>query len=68
MLAPVTSTWFTVQSKVAPVGVELKAIAVGVPEQIVDAAGVAVTVGVGLTVTVTVIGVPGHVPSVGVIV
>lgn len=66
--APVTPDAVTVQSKVAPVGVEVRAMPVDAPEQIVWFAGVAVTTGVGFTVTVAVIGAPTHVPSVGVIV
>ena len=64
--APVTPVCTTVQSKVAPAGVELKAMPVEAPEQIAEVAGVAVAVGVGVTVTVTVTGVPGQLPIVGV--
>ncbi len=56
----------TVHAKVAPVGVELNAIPVDVPEQIVSAVGVAATVGVGLTVITTSIGDPTQTPIVGV--
>lgn len=66
MDAPDAPVCEIVQLKVAPVGTELNAIPVALPEQIACAAGVAVTVGLGLTVTVTVIGVPGHPLSVGV--
>jgi hypothetical protein len=46
----------------------VNAIEVAVPEQIVDADGVAVTTGLGFTVITTVIGAPAHPPAVGVIV
>lgn len=52
----------------APAGVDVSAIPVAVPEQIVCTAGVAVATGVGFTVMVTSTGIPGQVPSIGVIV
>jgi hypothetical protein len=58
----------TVQLKVVPATLLVKAIPVVPPEQNVCEAGVAVTTGVGLTVTTTVIGVPAHPAAVGVIV
>lgn len=64
--APVTPLCATVQAKVAPAGTEVSTMPVAVPEQIVCTAGVAVATGVGFTVIVTSIGVPGHVPSMGV--
>ena len=67
-VAPLAPDWLTVQLKVVPVTVPLKAIDVALPEQIVWVVGVAVTVGIGFTVTVTVIGVPEQPFAVGVIV
>jgi hypothetical protein len=58
----------TVQVNVEPATLLDNTIPVTSPEQIIGAAGVAVAVGVGLTVIVTVIGVPGQVFAVGVIV
>ena len=44
-----------VQAKVVPATGELKAMAIGLPVQIVLAAGVAVATGLGLTVTGTLV-------------
>jgi hypothetical protein len=65
-VAPVAKVWETVQSKVAPAGVEVREILVAVPEQIVCNAGVANADGIGFTVITTSIGVPGQPVSVGV--
>lgn len=46
----------------------VRAIAVAPPEQMLEAAGVAVAEGIGLTVTLATIGVPAQPPAVGVIV
>lgn len=64
--APATPVCATVHANVAPAGTDVSAMPVCVPEQIVCAAGVAVTVGVGSTVMVAVTGDPWHEPSVGV--
>jgi hypothetical protein len=58
----------TVQLNVEPATLLDNTIPVTSPEHIIGAAGVAVAVGVGLTVMVTVIGAPGQVLAVGVIV
>lgn len=63
---PVTSVCATVQSKVAPAGVEVSAMPVEVPEQIACVAGVASAVGIGFTVITTFTGTPGQPASVGV--
>ena len=55
-----------VHANVAPVGVDVKAMFVPVPLQIVAEAGVAVAVGFGFTVTATVIGEPVQLFNVGV--
>ena len=55
-----------VHAKLAPVGVEVKAMEVAVPLQIVADDGVAVAVGFGFTVTATVIGEPAQLFKVGV--
>ena len=65
-VAPDVPDSTTVQANVAPVGVDVNAIPVDVPEQIVSAVGVAATVGVGLTVITTSIGDPTQTPIVGV--
>ena len=65
-VAPLTFDCVTVQSKVAPAGVELNEIPVTSPEQIVSVVGVAVTVGIGLIVITTSIGNPGQPANVGV--
>lgn len=57
-LPPVTPFWNTVQEKLVPGTVLVKAIEVLSPEQNVADVGVAVATGVGFTVTVTVIGLP----------
>ena len=69
-VAPLTLLCTTVQLYVAPTTpfVVLNAMFVLAPLQIVSAFGAATTSGNGLTVTITVIGVPLHVPAVGVIV
>lgn len=58
----------TVQLKVVPPTLEVRAILVVCPEQIVCELGVAVATGIGFTVIITVIGVPTHPFAVGVIV
>ena len=65
-VAPLDPDSVTVHANVAPAGVELNAIPVDVPEQIVWLLGVATTTGVGFTVITTSIGVPTQVPKVGV--
>lgn len=65
-LPPVTLDSTTVQAKVAPSGIELKAIPVLVPLQIVCDAGVATADGAGFTVITTFIGEPTQVPILGV--
>ena len=55
-----------VHAKLAPVGVEVNAMFVAEPLQIVAEAGVAVAVGFGFTVTATVIGEPVQLFNVGV--
>jgi hypothetical protein len=55
-----------VQAKLAPVGIDVKAMFVAVPLQVVADAGVAVAVGFGFTVTATVIGEPVQLFNVGV--
>lgn len=55
---PVTPFWNTVQEKLVPGTVLVKAIEVLSPEQKVSDVGVAVATGVGFTVTVTIIGFP----------
>ena len=64
MTVPLAVT--AVQAKLAPVGVEVKAIFVAKPLQIVADAGVAVAVGFGFTVTATVVGEPVQLFNVGV--
>jgi hypothetical protein len=56
----------TVQLKVVPATLLVKAIPVVPPEQNVCEAGVAVTTGFGFTVTTTVTGVPAQPAAVGV--
>ena len=65
-VAPVTSTSDTVQPKVVPVTLLVRAMEGEVPEQIVWDTGVVVTTGVGFTVITTVMGVPAHPLAVGV--
>lgn len=50
--APLAPVCVTVQEKVAPATLLVNGMEVVVPEQIVVAAGLAVTLGIGLTVTV----------------
>lgn len=66
--APVTLDCVTVQLNVVPDTLLVRAMEVGLPEQMVCEEGVAVTVGVGFTVTVTTTGVPGQPVAVGVMV
>jgi hypothetical protein len=56
----------TVQAKLAPVGVDVNAILVVLPEQIDKDEGVAVAVGLGFTVTGTVMAEPAQLFNVGV--
>ena len=65
-VAPETPDCTTVQAKVVPATLLVRATEDAVPEQIVWEAGVAVTTGVGLTVTTTVTGVPEQPLAVGV--
>jgi hypothetical protein len=70
-LAPVNvpALVVTVHVNVEPATLLVNAIAVVLPEQIVEAAGVAVATGIGFTVITTVIGaVPAHAFAEGVIV
>jgi hypothetical protein len=55
-----------VQAKLAPVGVDVNAMSVALPLQMVAEAGVAVAFGLGFTVTATVTGEPTQLFSVGV--
>ena len=57
-MPPLTPERKTVQEKVLPATLLVKAMDVLSPEQNVCEAGVAVTTGTGLTVTVTVMGLP----------
>ena len=66
--APLVPDCDTVQAKVAPPVLLVKAIEVAPPEQILCEVGVAVTLGAGLTVTVAVTGEPRQAPEEGVIV
>jgi hypothetical protein len=66
--APVTLVCVTVQAKVLPATLLVRAIDVALFEQILCELGVAVADGIGLTVTVAVIGEPAQPPAVGVIV
>jgi hypothetical protein len=66
---PVTTGLFRVQEYTVPATVPVSAIVVMVlPEQIVCEAGVATAFGLGFTTTVAVIGVPGQLLAIGVIV
>ena len=67
-VAPETPDCTTVQAKVVPVTLLLRATEEAVPEQIVCDVGVAVATGVGFTVTTTTLGVPAHPLAVGVMV
>jgi hypothetical protein len=67
-VAPETPACTTVQAKVVPVTLLVRAMDGAVPEQIVCEAGVAVATGVGFTVITTVNGVPEHPLAVGVMV
>jgi hypothetical protein len=67
-LAPETPVCTTVQAKVVPETLLVKAIDGATAEQIVCELGVATTLGGGFTVIATVIGVPGHPFAVGVMV
>ena len=67
-VAPDTSDCATVQSKVVPVTLLVRAMDEVVPEHIVCNAGVAIATGIGFTVITTVIGIPVHPFAVGVIV
>ena len=67
-VAPETPDCTTVQAKVVPVTLLVRAMEDAVPEQIVCEAGVAVATGVGFTVMITVTGVPEQPVVVGVIV
>jgi hypothetical protein len=66
--APLTFVCATVQLKVVPPVLLVRAMFVALPEQILCELGVADTDGAGLTVTVAVIGDPAQVAAVGVIV
>ena len=59
-VAPLTPLSTTVHAYVAPVALEVKAILVADPVQIVCEAGVAMAVGIGFTVTTTSTIVPGQ--------
>ena len=65
-VAPETPDCTTVQAKVVPVTLLLRAIEEAVPEQIVCDPGVAVATGIGFTVTTTTLGVPAQPLAVGV--
>jgi hypothetical protein len=67
-VAPETPDCTTVQAKVVPVTLLVRAMEDAVPEQIAWETGVAVATGIGFTVTITVIGAPEHPVVVGVIV
>jgi hypothetical protein len=67
-VAPETPDCTTVQAKVVPANVLVRAMDGAVPEQIVWDPGVAVATGVGFTVTITDSGVPAHPLAVGVMV
>jgi len=67
-VAPETPDCTTVQEKVVPVTLLVRAMEDAVPEQIVCDPGVAVATGVGFTVTITVTGAPEQPVVVGVIV
>ena len=66
--APVTFVCVTAQEKVVPATLLVSVTVEVAPEQSDCEVGVAVTVGIGLTVTVATIGVPGQVPTAGVMV
>jgi hypothetical protein len=66
--APLTLVCVTVHAKVVPATLLPNATEEALPEQIVEAAGVAVADGIGLTVTVAVIAVPAQPPAEGVMV
>jgi hypothetical protein len=66
VVAPETPDCTTVQAKVEPVTLLVRAIEEAVPEQMVCVVGVAVATGVGLTVITTVSGVPAQPLAVGV--
>jgi hypothetical protein len=65
--APETPDWTTVQEKVVPVILLVRAIDEAAPEQIVCVAGVTVATGTGVTIIGTVMVVPLHELAVGVI-
>lgn len=67
-LAPDTPACTTVQEKVVPVTLLLRAMDGAVPEQTVCKAGVVVATGVGFIVITTVLTAPEHPLAVGVIV
>jgi hypothetical protein len=56
----------TVQTKLAPIGVDVNAILVALPEQMDEDDGVAVAAGIGFTVTGTVMDEPAQPLLVGV--
>jgi len=68
VVAPETPDCTTVQSKVVPVTLLVRAIEEAIPEQIVCDAGVVVATGMGFTVITTVFGVPAQPLAVGVMV
>lgn len=65
---PETSVCATVQAKVVPVTLLVRAMDGAVPEHIVCNAGVVVATGIGLTVTTTILVAPAHPLAVGVMV
>jgi hypothetical protein len=65
-VAPETPDCTTVQEKVVPVTLLVRAMEEAVPEHIVCEPGVAVATGIGFTVIKTVIGVPAQPLAVGV--
>jgi len=67
-VAPVTSDSVTVQAKVVPATLLVRAMDGAVPEHIVCNAGVVVATGIGLTVITTTLGVPAQPLAVGVMV
>jgi hypothetical protein len=68
VVAPETPDCTTVQAKVVPVTLLVRAIEEAIPEQIVCDAGVVVATGMGFTVITTVFGVPAQPLAVGVMV
>ena len=65
-LAPLTPDWVSVQLKIVPTTLLVKAIDVAFPEHNACEVGVTVTIGVGLTVTLTVCATPAQLPPVDV--